>query len=313
MFRRTLVTGAAGFVGANLVRALLQRGAEVHGLVQEQTDCWRLAEIESRVQLHRGDLLNKESLSRALAEARPTAVFHLGIYGAYPARQMGPEKILSTAVIGTLNLLAAAKEAGAEVVVNAGSSSEYGRKDHPMREDETVEPNTYYGVGKAAQTMLGQYFSAAEGLPVITLRLFSVYGPFENPGRLLPTLIARALLSQHIELAAPSIARDFVYVADVVEAFLAAAEKPELSREIINVGSGTQYTLKDAFDAVIAATKSSSKAKSNTYPARPFDTTTWVADTTKLKTLLGLSPRYSLKQGVADMVKWFPPYAKHYA
>ncbi len=82
MFRKTFVTGAAGFVGANLVRALIERGAEVHGLVQEQTDVWRLAEIGSRVRLHRGDLLNKESLSAALAEARPTAVFHLGVYGA---------------------------------------------------------------------------------------------------------------------------------------------------------------------------------------------------------------------------------------
>ncbi len=226
---------------------------------------------------------------------------------------MEPDKILSTAVLGTLNLLNAAKEVRAEVVVNAGSSSEYGRKDHAMREDEALEPNTYYGVGKAAQTMLGQYFSGSEGLPIITLRLFSVYGPFESPRRLLPTLIARALKGQDIELADPSIARDFIYVADVVAAFLAAAEKPELSCEIINVGSGTQHTLKDAFNAVIAATKSSSKAKDNAYSARSFDTTTWVADTRKLNALLGFSPNYSLTDGVADMVKWFPAYAKYYA
>jgi len=309
--KRTFVTGAAGFVGANLVRALLQRGAEVHGLVQERTDLWRLAEIKSRIQLHRGDLLNRESLSHALAQARPNAVFHLGVYGAYPI-QIEPDKILSTAVLGTLNLLHAAKEAGAEVVVNAGSSSEYGRKDHAMREDEALEPNTYYGIAKAAQTMLSQYFSGSEGLPIITLRLFSVYGPFESPRRLLPTLIARALKGQNIELADASIARDFIYVADAVAAFLAAAEKPELSGEIINVGSGMQHTLKDAFDAVIAATKSSSKAKSNAYPARSFDTKTWVADTTKLKALLGLSPRHSLADGVSNMVKWFSTYAKHY-
>ena len=88
---------------------------------------------------------------------------------------------------------------------------------------------------------------------------------------------------------------------------------PKLSGKIINVGTGTQHTLKDVFDAVIAVTKSSSKVAINAYPARSFDTTTWVADATKLKSLLGVSPKYSLAEGVARMVRWFPPYAKYYA
>lgn len=309
---KAFVTGASGFVGAGLARALLVRGDEVHCLVRPSSNLWRLEDIKKELHVHTGDFLDKEIVTRAMRAALPSVVFHLGSYGTYPKQQHDTRKILEATILGAHTVFSAAKENGVGMLVNAGSSSEYGPKDHPMREDEPLAPNSYYALGKAAQTFLGQHMARAEGLPVVTLRLFSIYGPFEEPGRFVPTVISNALRGIDVPIADPHIARDFLYLPDAIDAFLLAAEKPELSGEVINVGSGTQATLLDVYNEVIAKTGSKSRASFGTYEKRPFDTNIWVADTHKLRTLLGCAPRFSLAQGIADMVKWFPSHAHVY-
>lgn len=309
---KAFVTGASGFVGAGLARALLARGDEVHCLVRASSNLWRLDGIKKELHFHTGDFLDKEVVSRSLLSAQPSVVFHLGSYGTYPKQQNDTAKILEATLLGAHTVFSAAKENGVGMVVNAGSSSEYGPKDHPMREDEPLAPSSYYAVGKAAQTFLGQHMARAEGFPIVTLRLFSIYGPFEEPGRFVPTVISNALRGIDVPIADPHIARDFLYLPDAIDAFLLAAEKPELSGEVINVGSGTQSTLLDVYNAVIAKTGSASKASFGKYEKRPFDTNIWVADTDKMHTLLECTPRFTLAEGIADMVKWFPSHAHVY-
>jgi len=107
----------------------------------------------------------------------------------------------------------------------AGSSSEYGVKDHAPAENEQLEPNSDYAVAKAAATLLASHLGRERGLPVATLRLYSVFGPFEEPDRFIPTLVVHALRGQLPPLVDPAIARDFVYLDDVVEAFLLTAAR----------------------------------------------------------------------------------------
>lgn len=301
---KVFITGIAGFVGAGLARAMLADGAEVHGLVRTSSDLWRLEGIQEQLHLHTGDLLDAASMQAALKVAKPDVLFHLGVYGAYPAHQKDKELILRTSVLSTMALLDAAKEQGVGVVINTGSSSEYGNKNHPMREDELIEPNSYYAVGKAAQTLLCQQFAREEKLPIITLRLFSVYGPFEEPTRFIPTLLTKTLANQDVPLADPSIARDYIYLDDVVDAYRAAAKKPELSGEIFNVGSGVQHTLQEAFDMAVRVTGSTSKAVSGAYAKRDFDTNKWVADASKTREKLGVTPKFSFEQGLSATVEW---------
>lgn len=308
---KAFITGISGFVGAGLARRLLKEGHEVHGFVRPSSNLWRLNEIKDSLDLHEGDLCNKESLSRALHAAKPDVVFHLGVYGAY-STQKDKEKILQTSVLSTLSFLEVAKEVGVRMFVNTGSSSEYGTKDHPMREDERIDPNSYYAVGKAAQTLLCQHFAHEEKFPVVTLRLFSVYGPFEEPGRLVPTVILNAIHNKDIQLADPHIARDFIYLDDVADAYITAAKRPDLSGQVFNIGTGTQVTLQDLADAVIAETKSSSKVLLGMYEKRSFDTLTWVADTEKTKKLLNFSVRYGLTGGLKESIVWFQQHADHY-
>lgn len=301
---RIFITGITGFIGAGLARAMLKDGVEVHGLVRPTSDLWRIKDIKDELHLHMGDLLDTESIRTAIKEARPDTIFHLGVYGSHPAYEKDREMIMRSSLWSTVALLDAAKENGVNMVINTGSSSEYGTKDHPMREDELIEPNSYYAVGKAAQTLYCQQFAREEKLPVIILRLFSVYGPQEDSTRFIPTLLTKTFANEDVPLADPNIARDFIYLDDVIDAYRAAAGKPELSGEVFNIGSGTQHTLKEAFDTAVALTGSTSKPILGAYTNRSFDTNQWVADISKAHLQLGVTPRYSLEDGLRATLDW---------
>lgn len=311
MAKKVFITGISGFVGAGVARYFIAKGYEVHGLVRSTANQWRLEEIKNSITLHTGDLLEKDSVRSALLKAKPDIVLHLAVYGAYPS-QKDADLILSTSLLSTMHLLVAAKEVGVSMFVNTGSSSEYGTKDHPMNESERVDPNSYYAVGKTAQTLLSQHFAREENFPVVTLRLFSVYGPHEEPGRLVPTVILNALEGKAITLADPNIARDFIYIDDVAEAYRIAGENPTLSGEVINLGTGVQHTLKELTDTVLVLTKSESAITIGEYTKRSYDTYTWVSDTTKATSQLGFTPQYNLQQGLEKSIEWFKKHGEHY-
>src|SRR5262245_32015093 len=149
MPKRVLVTGGTGFVGANLVRRLLRDGHEVHLLVSPAYTTWRLAGIRRDVRLVRADLSEAEAVDAAVRRARPDWVFHLAAYGAY-SWQEDLDRILRTNFHGTVHLVRAALRHGAQAIVNAGSSSEYGYKDHAPDEREWVDPNSCYARAKQA-------------------------------------------------------------------------------------------------------------------------------------------------------------------
>ena len=307
---KVFITGISGFVGANLARGLLKDGVEVYGLVRTSSDLWRLEGIEDKLHLHIGDLLDNASITAALNKARPDVLFHLGTYGTQPT-QKDKETIIQSSLYSTIRLLDCAKKVGVGIVINTGSSSEYGTKDHPMREDELLEPNSYYAVGKAAQTLFCQQFAREEKLPIITLRLFSVYGPYEEPTRFIPTLVANTLANKDVSLANPKTARDFIYINDVIDAYRAAAMKPNLSGEVFNVGSGVQHTLREAFDIAHSLTKSRSKPLEGIYEGRSFDTDIWVADMSKTRSQLGIASKYTLSEGLQATIDWKKDSQKH--
>src|SRR5262249_43082629 len=143
-------------------------------------------------------------------------------HGAY-TWQTDRERILGVNFFGLRNLLEACRETGVEVLVNAGSSSEYGAKDHAPTEDEAPEPNSDYAVAKAAATMLAGHLGRSGPTRVVALRLYSAYGPWEEPARLVPRLVAFGLRGELPPLVSPELARDFVYVDDVTDAFVLAA------------------------------------------------------------------------------------------
>jgi dolichol-phosphate mannosyltransferase len=205
-----------------------------------------------------------------------------------------------------MNLVQASVQAGVETFVNTGSSSEYGYKDPPPPETEYLEPNSHYAVTKASATLFCRYTAQSASLNLPTLRLYSVYGPYEEPTRLMPTLILRGLAGRLPPLVNPDVARDYVYVDDVLDAYLLSASQPLPERgAVYNVGSGVQTTLREVVAVARRVLPITVEPEWGTMPDRRWDTTVWVANSRKLRAELRWQPRYSFEQGFARLVDWF--------
>ena len=302
--KRVLVTGAGGFVGANLVRRLLTDGHEVTAAVRPAASRWRLQGLEGDVRVEDLDMADGERVSALVAALAPEWAFHLAAHGAY-SWQTDAQAIMRTNVLGTVSLVDACADAGCESFVHAGSSSEYGFKDHAPREDEAIEPNSAYAVAKAAATAYCRQVACTGRLDATTLRLYSVYGPWEEPRRLMPRLVAHAMSGRLPPLVDPGVARDFVAAPDTVEAFVLAAEIPPVEPgRVLNIGSGTQTRLAELIDLVRRLLDVQAEPNWGTAPARSWDTATWVADPRSAAEELGWRARLDLEAGVSQMISW---------
>jgi nucleoside-diphosphate-sugar epimerase len=303
--KRVAISGAAGFVGANLARRLLREGCEVHVLLRAERPSWRLSEIAADVRMCTADLRDRDAVQRAMQRIRPDCVFHLAVHGAY-SWQTDVDEIVRTNVLGTINLVEACADAGVEVLVNTGSSSEYGYKDHAPSETELLEPNSHYAIAKATATMFCRFTALHRRMRVPTLRLYSAYGPFEEPRRLVPSLVVNGLRSRLPPLANPATARDYVHVDDVVEAYVLAANAPlEDPGRVFNVGTGAQTPLEEIVGMARKLLCIREEANWGSLPDRAWDTAIWRADPTRIRTELGWAPRFDIRAGLANTIEWF--------
>lgn len=303
--KRIILTGATGFVGANLCRRLLHDGHELHLLVRPNYLRWRIEDIRTDVHLHKINLCDEEYLRKVVDKIRPDWIFHLAAHGAYSS-QTDLRQMVQTNILGTINLIEACLKTGFEAFVNTGSSSEYGFKDHAPSEIEWLEPNSYYAVTKASATLFCRYTAQNRRVLLPTLRLYSVYGPYEEPARLLPTLIRQGFTGELPPLVAPDIVRDYVYVEDVVDAYLLAATRPaQKPGAVYNVGTGVQTSLCEVVEVAWRVMNITAKPEWGTMPNRDWDTTVWVADNREIRAELGWQPHYTFEQGFRVMVDWF--------
>jgi dolichol-phosphate mannosyltransferase len=303
--KRVLITGASGFVGANLARRLLRDEHEIHALLHSQHGSWRIASIRDHIRSHITDLTNLEDLMRIVRGIRPDWVFHLAAYGAYSS-QSELAKMVSTNIVGTINLVNVCLATGFEAFVNTGSSSEYGFTDHAPSESEALNPNSHYAVTKASATLFCRFTARTRHVHLPSLRLYSVYGPYEEPSRLIPALIMRGLRGELPPLVNPEVARDYVYVDDVSEAYILAATSPTREQgAVFNVGTGVQTSLHEAVEIAQNVLGISQKPSWGTMPNREWDTNVWVADKTKIERELGWRARVALEEGFRKTVDWF--------
>ena len=299
---RALVTGGAGFIGANLVRSLLGAGAEAHAVVSPSSDLWRLKDLGRDVPVRRVDLLDTGAIDRCVRSVRPDLIFHLAARGGHAAGRHDRAEALAASALATLNLLEATGAYGRGFLLHAASSLEYGPLDRAHRETDPLIPTTFRGAAKACASILcGQ--AAARGLPVAVLRLFSVYGPWEQPDRFIPTAVAAALEGRALPLTAGDSTHDFVFVGDVCEAFLlAAAARP--AGETVNVAAGRRRTNREVVALIESLTGRRIRISRRPHPAHPSDTACWLADIRKARALLGWRPRHSLRAGLAETIRW---------
>jgi len=308
-----LVTGGTGFVGANLVRRLLADGHAVHLLVRREHAAWRLDGIRDDVRLHEVSLGDLAGLSSLAADGRPEWIFHLAASGAY-SWQQDLDRMVATNVTGTMNLVRACLGPGFEAFVNTGSSSEYGYKDHAPTEREWVEPNSHYAVTKASATMFCRLTAQQQDVHIPTLRLYSVFGPWEEPNRLVPTLVVRGLDGTLPPLVDPDVARDYVFADDVSEAYVRVASTPGQERgAVYNVGSGVQTTLREIVDAARRVMGIAVQPVWGSMPNRRWDTSVWVSDPRAIAAAVGWKATTNVEDGLRRTVDWMSGSAERRA
>lgn len=280
MKERILVTGANGFIGSRLTEKLVDLGAEV-------------------IKLDRSLLTLPEALKKVLDECRPNAIYHLAAFGNH-YNQKDSRDIFNANLFGTFNLLEAARGRDLNYFVNTGSSSEYGMKDSPMKEEMLPETTTLYGATKVGTTFLAKAYAAEYELPIVTVRPFSVYGPEEAEHRFIPTVIRCCLKGETLKLA-PGV-HDWIYVDDFINGMLAVTENIEQLRgDVVNIGSGIQQSNHEIVD-LIEDLCGITISKEEVDTVRNFDTTScWVADNSKLKSF-GWKPETGIKKGIQQVI-----------
>ena len=301
---RVLITGASGFVGACLAHTLVAGGHDVHLLLRPESNTWRLTDLRGRYTPQPGDLRDAASVRAAVAACRPEVIYHLATHGAYPS-QRERATILATNLLGTANLLDALHGRDYRALVNVGSSSEYGHKDGPMREGERLDPRSDYGVTKAAATLLCQA-EAYRGRPIATVRIFSAYGPWEDPGRLVPYVMGCCLRGETPKVTAGRQPRDFIYVDDVIRLLQAAAELPAAHGQVLNAGTGRQHTVRDMIEMIVSVCGEGPRPRRVRRGEHPFGRAAhWVASIEQTTALTGWKPCYDLRGGVERMWSWY--------
>ncbi len=303
---RVLITGATGFIGANLLRRCLKEGAQVCILACAGSANWRIADVKKEAVEYEVDVRDYARLENVVSKVRPEIVFHLAAYGVYPF-QSDNSLIMNTNVLGTANLLNACRKNGFKRFVATGTAVEYGVKSSPLVETDLLEPVTDYGVSKAASTLLCQAVGRREDLPITILRLFTPFGDFEEKGRLISTVITSCLKKRALKLAVPGFVRDFSYISDVVDAFINVADNSNSAGngEIYNIANGREYTIGQAVEIMLKLLNSKIKPEWGSLAPHGVKAGVQQADISKAGRVLNWSPKYSFEQGLSETIKWF--------
>jgi len=305
-FKNVLVTGITGFIGSVLTRRLLQEGYSVFGFARKSSDFWRIRDIVDHCDIRYVDLCDEKKTEKQVSLIRPDIIYHLAANRASPLITSADSDIF-TNIVGTRNLLKSLSKYDYELFVNAGSSSEYGNKDSPMHEENFLEPNSYHSFAKGAQTLLCQCCAVAENRPIITLRLFSVYGPYERTNRLIPSVVRGCLNGTNLNLSDPLVSRDFVYVDDVIDVCLKVDKLSKHTGKIFNIGTGHQTNIQKIVDTVFYLTGKNVSCNWNT-DGRVWDTRKWVASIVNTKFELGWTYKYDILSGLRKTIEWTKKY-----
>ncbi|MET7254111.1 NAD-dependent epimerase/dehydratase family protein [Dyadobacter fermentans] len=298
------VFGASGFIGANLFNDIFKIRKDCYAVTHDATKAWRLKLLNVPFEnIIHCDILSDNSIKEVFEKYKPQTIFNLAAYGAY-SKQSNVNLTYETNVLGTVNILQNCTKD--MVYIHAGSSSEYGFNCTSPKETDRVEPNSHYAVSKVSAAYLLEYYAKVAGLKTLNLRLYSIYGYWEEPDRLIPRLIENARKKNLPSLVSPDISRDFVFVEDCVEAFLDAALKidDEKSGRSYNIATGRKTTMGDLVDVTRKAFSIAKEPEWGSMSNRKWDLAEWFGDPTAFENDFGWKARTSLEDGLIRYSQW---------
>lgn len=305
--RKVLVTGGGGFIGSHLVETLLDLGAEVAVLVRytSRGSAGFLDPIADRIAITAGNLTEFDGVLQAMKGQE--YVFHLAALIGIPFSFEHPWEVAQVNIMGTLNVLSAAREVLPRRVVLTSTSEVYGTARYvPIDESHPLNAQSPYAASKIAADKLGESFFHAYELPITTVRPFNTFGPRQSTRAVIPTLITQMLKGRQVRLGATSPTRDFTFVKDTVNGFIRAAEAEASIGETLNLGSGKEIAIGDLAARIAALIGTDMEILSDEERFRPgsSEVTRLCGNAEKAKALIGWEPRYTLDQGLLETIEW---------
>ena len=303
-----LVVGASGFIGANLFFALSKLRPDVYAASRQPLRSWRLLPFASgtnRRHFLALDITQPEAVKECIELLKPRTVFNLSAYGAYE-RQNDGYRIHQVNYLGVHNLMQALFESGCDAFVQAGSSSEYGLNCQGPQENGELRPNSDYAVSKGAVSLLIRYMGESKKFPCANLRLYSVYGPWEERDRLIPRVVACGLSGTYPPLVGQTISRDFVYVDDCLRALIKTAltvcqSAPGLS---LNIATGQKTSLADVAATAKAVFSLGREPVFGDMQNRRWDLSDWYGDPALAQEKLDWKAQVEFADGLRLCARW---------
>jgi NAD dependent epimerase/dehydratase len=315
--KRVLVTGADGFIGSHLTEALVAAGSEVRAFVQYNSfNSWGWLdrcepETRGQFEVFPADIRDPSAVREAMTGI--DIVYHLASLIAIPYSYLAPASYVETNVMGTLNVLQAAKDLGTSRVVHTSTSEVYGTaKFVPITEEHPLQGQSPYSASKiGADQMAISFFNSFE-TPVSIARPFNTYGPRQSARAIIPTIVSQISAgTRELSLGDLRPTRDFNYVADTVRGFIAIGESANTVGEVVNLGTGFEITIGDLVRMIVEVMGENVKIVQDAARLRPAGSEVFrlCASADKAKKLTGWEPEYTgtegLRRGIEATAKWF--------
>ncbi|MFN3326299.1 MAG: NAD-dependent epimerase/dehydratase family protein [Bryobacteraceae bacterium] len=300
---RILITGASGFLGSWVLRRLLDGGGHDIAIILRPTSpAWRIRGLLDRVTVIEADLTQPDSAAGPLATFAPETVLHLAWLGVGNRYRNDSDQV--TNIGATASLLEMAARGGARTWIGLGSQAEYGPHNGPLDENAAPRPTSVYGAAKLCASLLAADYCRRYAMRFAWLRLFSCYGPQDDPSWLLPTLIRTLLAGQRPALTLGEQLWDYIYVTDAAEAICRVALAPDAAG-VFNLGSGQPRTIRSIAEMVRDAIDPALPLGFGELPYRNDQVMHLEADIRRLRRATGWEPRVSLPEGVRRTIEWY--------
>lgn len=307
---RVLITGADGFIGSHLTELLLSEGYDVNALSQYNSFNnwgWLDAIKHPNLNIISGDIRDSNFCKHITKNI--DTIFHLAALIAIPYSYIAPDSYLDTNIRGTLNICHAALENKVKKVIVTSTSEVYGTAKYvPIDENHPKQPQSPYSASKIGADMMAMSFYNSFNLPVIVARPFNTYGPRQSARAIIPTIITQIASGQkEIKLGDLSPTRDFNYVKDITRGFLELSKSDNAIGQEVNICSNFEISMKDTLDLIAKILNSDVEFVTDKQRIRPEKSEVfrlW-GDNSKLKSLTGFTPSYSIEEGLIETVEWF--------